>query len=351
VLFRSEELRSIASELLAREDNSKAFSLEAALVLLFADAGQRLALSIQEIVGIPFRRALGVTVDIQTAYTELENEAWETWETHIAEALHHADQLRQPLLKAFALLTRASVRTTRMINLKLLAECTGSLIEIPHAIRLEAMFDAEQAKNIYDKAGHLEGTLRATMHLADLYLLGSQREAAQALSRSVLPQAEAMEYSALVERAKEHLEGRALPDKLREMHDHAFTADEDIGLANMTDDQARAFARDVCEEKGIPRERLRVAEQDVFAFREIARERLDWCRHINLIQDLTHTQSSSTMYSSDLRHDAECEKYSYRTNIGSSDPQVVIGAFKANFCEGCPSREPKSGSLNSIGTI
>jgi hypothetical protein len=343
-----DELRSIASEVLARDDNSKAFGLEAALVMLFADAGQRLTSSVQEIIGIPLRRALEVPVDIQAAYTRLENQAWEAWERSIADALQHADQLRHPLLEAFALLTRTSVRTTRMINLRLLADCTGGLIELSETMRLEAMRDAEQAKNIYETAGQLEGTLRATMYLADLFLLGNQREAAQALSRRVLPQADAMEYSVLVEHAREHIQGTALPDKLRAMYEHASTADVDVGMASMTDDETKAFARDICEEKGIPKERLPVAEQDAFASREIARERVDWCRHIDLIQDLTHAQSPTTMYTIDLKHDVVCEKYGYRTNTGSSDSEQLIKSFKETFCAGCPSREPKNSSLNTI---
>jgi hypothetical protein len=235
-----------------------------------------------------------------------------------------------------------------MINLGLLADCTGGLIEISQTMRLEAMRDAEQAKNIYEKAGQLEGTLRATMHLADLYLLGNQREAAQALSLRVLPQAEAMEYSALVERAREHIDGTALPDKLRQMYEHASTTDVDIGMASMTDDETRSFARDICEETGIPKERLPVAEQDAFASRGIARERVTWCRHIDLIQDLTHTQSTTTTYTSDLKHDVVCEKYGYRTDIGSSDSERLIASFKETFCKGCPSREPKESSLNTI---
>jgi len=344
-----DELRSIAFEVLARDDNSKAFGLEAALVMLFADAGQRLTSSVLEIVGIPLRRALEVPVDIQAPYTRLENQAWEAWESSIADALQHADQLRHPLLKAFALLTRTSVRTTRMINLRLLADCTGGLIELSETMRLQAMRDAEQAKNIYETAGQLEGTLRATMHLADLYLLGNQREAAHALSLRVLPQAEAMEYCALVERAREHIDGTALPDKLRAMYEHASTADVDIGMASMTDDETRAFARDICEEKGLPKERLPIAEQDAFASRGIARERVHWCRHIDLIQDLTHTQSPTTMYTTDLKHDVICEKYGYRPDIGSSDSGQLIATFKETYCEGCPGREPKNSSLNTIG--
>jgi hypothetical protein len=336
-----DELRAVASEVLKRGDSSAAFNLEAATVLLFANAGQRLVASIQEIVGIPLRIALGLPVDLQAALGSLGDEAWKEWEEQLGNTLRSTVGLNHPLLEAFALLTRANVRSTRLINLQLLADCTEIYVELPEILRLQAMVDAENAMKIYERAGQLEGALRAQMHLADLYLLGRQSGAAQALARHVLPQAAAMDYSMLVERATEHIEGRAISDHLRAMYEFASTADPDVGLANMTDEEARAFALDICEVKGIPLERLPVAERDAFALREIAKERLGWCRHIDLMQDPTHTESLATIYGSDLKHDVVCEKYDYRTNIGSPEYGEVIASFKRQFCDGCAGREPK----------
>jgi hypothetical protein len=335
------ELKSVASEVLKRADSSTAFKLEAVISLLYADGGEHIIASFQEIVGMPLRRALQIPVDIKSAQERLLNLAWSDWEQSLKESLLHAANQRQPLLEGFALITRTTVRTNRLINLRFLADCTGAYIEIPETLRLETMSDAEHAMKIFEQAGQLEGVLRAKIYLADLYLLAGQSAAAQALARDVLPQAEAMDYATLIERAKEHIEGKAIPDRLRAAFEHASTADEDLGLAYMTDEEARAFALDVHTEREIPIERLPVAEQDVFALRDISRERLCWCRHINLIQDLTHTQSMVTIYTTDLKHDGECEKYGYRTNIGKSNWQEVIASFKREYCQGCPSREPK----------
>jgi hypothetical protein len=335
------ELSFVASEVLKRDDSSTAFKLEAALVMLYANGGQRLAASFMEIVSMPFRRALRMSVAPDTARERLADDAWKDWEQKVAEVLRLAAALRQPLIEAFTLLTRTTVRVARLINLRFLADCTGAYVELSEAMRLEAMADAERARGIYERAGQLEGGLRAKVQLADLYLLGGQPAAAQALAIDVLPQAEAMEYATVVERAREHIEGKAIPDRLRAAYEEASVADEDLGLAGMSDEEAKAFARDVHTEMGLPAERLLVAEQDAFALRDIARERLDWCQHINLIQDLTHTKSLVTFYAADLKHDGECEKYGYRTEIGSPDWREVITAFKRDFCEGCPSREPK----------
>lgn len=181
------------------------------------------------------------------------------------------------------------------------------------------------------------------MQLADLYLLGDQRGVAQKLAADVLPQAEAMGYAVLLERAQEHLSETTLPDRLRAHLLHAQTADEDLGFANTTDDEAHAFALDVLTERGIPPERLAAVERDVFASRDIARERLDWCRHIELIQDLRHLDHPSTAYASPLRYDGLCEELGYTSEIGIPDWRAVISDFKHSFCEGCTARSPKRG--------
>lgn len=186
--------------MLKRGDSSAAFNLEATTVLLFANVGQRLVASIQEILGIPLRIALGLQVDLQPALASLGDEAWKGWEEQLGDTLRSTVGLNHPLLESFALLTRANV-STRLINMQLLADCAGIYVELPEMLRLQAMVDAEKGMKIYEKAGQLEGALRAQMHLADLYLLGRQPAAAQALARHVLPQAEAMDYSMLIERA------------------------------------------------------------------------------------------------------------------------------------------------------
>lgn len=335
-----DRLNATVSEVLRRPESSDAFKLQARLLALYAAGTQIVAASSQEVSSIPFRRVLGVRLDVP-ALEKMLSKAWMDWEARIVDALREATDLAHPLLAAFALITRVTMTTARLMNLRLLGECSGEFIEIPEGERLEAMAEAERAQQIFMKAGHLEGELRAKLQLADFFLLGGQRDASRTLAKDVLPKAEAMGYGVIAERAQEHLSDNTLLDRQRAEIERASTADDDYGWASASDEKVRAIAADALAERKLPIERLAVAESDLFANRDIARERLSWCRHINLIQDLRHTKHQSTLYAAPLKFDADCEKFGYRTEIGISDWQEVISVFKRRFCDGCSARDPK----------
>jgi len=72
-----------------------------------------------------------------------------------------------------------------------------------------------------------------------------------------------------------------------------------------------------------------------------ARERVFWCRHINLMQDKSHTLHPETCYLRDPERFCICEKHNHQANIRHTDPEVVIASFKRVYCEGCADRCPK----------
>jgi hypothetical protein len=86
---------------------------------------------------------------------------------------------------------------------------------------------------------------------------------------------------------------------------------------------------------------LPVIERDMISERDIARERLNWCRHIELIQDLEHTRHPSTHYRQDPDRHCRCAKHGYESLIGSTDWHLVIKSFKMALCLNCPDRSPK----------
>ena len=338
VLF--DRLNKVVAKVLGRQDSSDAFKLQARLLALYAAGIQIVAATSQAVSGIPFRRVIGAPVDVPAVEKWL-GEVWVDWDASINDILSEVMLLKHPLLIAFTLMTRVTMTTARLLCLQLLNECSGQLVTVPEQDRLSAMADAERALEVYVKAGHLEGELKVKTELADLFLLGDQRGVAHTLAQDVLLKAEAMGYDGIIELAQEHLHDNSLLDRQRAAVERASTADHDDGWAGASDEEVRAIAADAVEERGLPIERLPIVEHDLFANREIARERFSWCRHINLIQDHRHTKHQSTLYASPIRFDGECKKFGYRTEIGISDWREVISAFKRQFCDGCPAREPK----------
>ena len=107
-------------------------------------------------------------------------------------------------------------------------------------------------------------------------------------------------------------------------------------------DAVPIHALDLLRAYDLPQERLPVLERECESFRAIAIERLNWCQHIELIENLKHTDRKDTHYSVDPLRRCFCSLHKYESAIESTDWVSLIRAFKGAYCEGCPDRQPKS---------
>lgn len=338
-----DEMRAAVEAVTADPGVVSEFKLHARLLLLESEGHQSLLASLEEMQQARLRRKLGQEFDV-AAVLRSQGGRWGRWEQTADAMLQEASATKNPLLVADALAIRASTRAMHLLNMRLLTPLFGVPIEIPEALLLPPRQDAEQAISIYSQANQLEGELRAKMTLADLLASAGRAAEAQEIAGEVLPKAQAMSYAALEWRAREHLAGRTILSFYAEMGERerqAEAEDMDLRLADEDDDTMREFARDVLKALGLPDERLPVIERDWQSMRDIARERLHWCRHIELIQNLRHTEHTATYYKTDPPRWCVCEKYKYESAIESTDWTTLITAFKRAYCEGCPGRDPK----------
>jgi hypothetical protein len=311
-------LRSIVSEVLSNECEQKGFKLQAKLTLLHAEGGQLAARFFNELFRIKIREGLSLPTDTKGRMEKLM-EQWGEWERPLSDALLEAEDERHPSLISFALDSRAAVRVTLLSSIKLFISYSQITVPMPEVLLRETTEDIVRSMKIYLRAGHLEGELRTKMLLADLHLLADRESEARALAEEVLPKAEAMEYGALLERAQEHLSGRAILSRLEAQIKSRHSEDGDFRLATESDVGLREFARDMLEELNLPLERLPVVEREALSMRGIAHERLGWCRYIELIQNLRHTEHPSTHFLKDPDRYCVCEKYEYESALGYPD--------------------------------
>ncbi len=96
---------------------------------------------------------------------------------------------------------------------------------------------------------------------------------------------------------------------------------------------------------GLSQERLPVVQRDCFSSRDMAQERIGWCRHIELIQNLGHMQNHQTAYLTDPMRRCICDKHGYQSLIEDSDWTALVQAFKKTYCDGCPDRKPLKNAL------
>jgi hypothetical protein len=174
-----------------------------------------------------------------------------------------------------------------------------------------------------------------TLLIADLLLLADKVTDAKHLAREVLRIADALGYSALAERAEAIISGKALFRKDDEAVGQC-TADQDIALAQTSDEELRKFAGASPQVVQGGNEWLPVIERGLICQRALSLERIHWCRHIAICD-------TPENYPRDPERKARCEKYNYESAIADRDYGSVISAFKRAYCSGCLARDPKPG--------
>jgi len=229
------------------------------------------------------------------------------------------------------------------MHFRLLTPLFGVPINLPEEILLIPKQDADHAMAIYSAADQLEGELRVRIALADLLALADQRTEAEEIARDVLPKAQAMAYAAIEEKAQMLLTGNTILDVYARNSEIARTEDSDFRLASEDNQSLTEFARDLLVAYELPTDRLPALEREWQSFRDIAIERLNWCQHIDLIENLRHTDHKDTHYKVDPPRRCVCCLHKYESIIENTDWVSLIKAFKGAYCEGCPDRKPKLG--------
>lgn len=335
-----DELRTLVNEVVESSTVSEAFKLEAQLALIHEEGAKVAYELFLELHKFHMQLRLGRI----TRQHRIEGfrQQWMQFEAQTSVLLQNARALRHPLLLASALDTRLTIRLAILINLRLSEMLCGmTAADVPDAFSRDILRDATQAIEISKKAENIEGELSGMLHIADLCMLTGKREQSVTLANEVLPKARAMNYTGLVVRAEEHISGNTLLSKTEARVRLMSTEDQDPWQARLTDDEVEDTAADYSEALDLPLERLPVVQRECFSMRAIASERLLWCRHIELIQDLGHTERRSTHYKTDPNRHCLCLLHRYESAIGATDWRLVISSFKTAYCAACPDRDPK----------
>lgn len=118
--------------------------------------------------------------------------------------------------------------------------------------------------------------------------------------------------------------------------------DSDESYLKLNDDTIHLYAKQRIEALKIPSNRLSNIEKSLFAARDIARERLNWCQFIELIEDLVHRLNLLTFFSINPNRKVHCRIHQHISMSPNPDWNILLTDFKNTYCENCPDREPKS---------
>ncbi len=334
-----DELRSLVAKVLKDANTSDVFKLYAQSSLLEAEGFQITQAAHLEIGEARMKAQVGNVPDIQKML-RTHSEQFKLWEKEIVGLINNAFRIGHPNLIAQTILQKAIVSFQYLTNQR----SFGLLFKLPVALPEESIMnlidEAGKACRIYAQANQLEGELRAEMVKADfLELLGQETEAKE-IAIKVLPKAQAMGYTIIVTRAEEHLSGQGYRSKQDTVFSKKSEEEQVTRNAIRSDDESRKYAAQGLRVMELPMERLPVLEREYFSIRDVAREKLSWCRHIDRLNDERHTWHPSTKYRTDPDRICICNLHGFQSLTTEPNWKALSVDFKKVYCEQCPDRSP-----------
>jgi hypothetical protein len=201
--------------------------------------------------------------------------------------------------------------------------------------------ELDEAAKLNAVNGSIEGKLQLDELRVDFLEVQGDRDAAKALAAKTYPEALAMGVGPIAEHAKRLLEDDSLLLRWKQSYELLKAEDNDVHQANQSDEQLSRVARQLLQSVESPPARLDVIVEILRSLRQISRERVEWCRHLQILEDLAMTSDPSTAYSKLPTRKCHCSKFSYVTKAASVDAAAIIAEFKQAFCASCSARDPK----------
>ena len=263
------------------------------------------------------------------------------WERQANEALKEAYELNHPILIFQALTIALKIHIGRLFDERLNAIVDEKVSAVSPAVRTSIQRMLDEAAKLNADNGSLEGRLQLAEYQADFLEVQGDIEGAKALAAKTYPEAAALGFGQIAEKAKGLLDDDTLLLRWERSHRTLNAEDHDLYKAHQSDEELSEIASHVLRSVGSPPARREVVEAHLRSFRQISRERLDWCRHIQILENLDAAGDPRTAYSELLSRKCLCDKFGYRTEIASTDAMAVVAEFKQIFCQLCSARDPK----------
>ena len=333
------KLRDLVAQVLDDLDASETLHLHARTALLYGEGVRYIQRYTHETGMLRSRSTIGRPIDAGKTFGDL-NADQGRWTEEANALVEDALKCGNPHLVGDACYTRSFILFVFLNSARLWLKPEAVAGHMAN-LKAQVIPDLRRAIQCYEHSGHIEWELRAKILLADVSALTGDEATAKEAAEDVLPVAEAYQFDKIAKEARDHLAGDPFFRQMERQFFSGPNADPDVREAGFSDEEMGRYAEDVLEASDIPRDRLAVVTREVLSFRDIARERVGWCRHIQLIQDLGHARSQVTYYAYDPERRCYCEKYGFASKVGSTDWRVLIETFKSNYCSGCTARSPK----------
>ena len=338
----AEQLRVATEEILQHKDGDRGVRLDARLVLLYIEGIQANVIATQKLFSAGLRAFLFPS-DRESILRNIKDarDRHTEWERQASEALKEAYDLGHPVLIVQALTVALNVRLGRLLDLRLEAianNASYTLLEKDRAM-VQRMFD--EAYELCRLNGMVESRLRLQKLETDFLEIQGDLASAESLAEKLHPEADAMGFAVIAERASEILEKRTLIMRYTEQCRNSDARDDDENRANQTDAELTRITAQTLQTIGSPPAHPKKLYGYMRTVRWIAQVRCRWCRHLQLLEDIRETRDPLNAFSTTPMRTAICQKFGHQSRTESVDVFVIVDDFKRDYCGTCAERSPK----------
>jgi len=264
------------------------------------------------------------------------------WEEECDAALRDAYKLGHPVLIAQALTVALNIRIGRLIDQYMEAVVQDQPYSVPEPVRGAIDRTFEEAERAVILSGGTESRLVLQKLKADYLAIQGDAESARQLAEETYSEAQAMELVMVAEGAQEILENRTLWMRFKENCESTRADPHDWGLAESSDEELERRARQLLDIVGSPPAHPRKLLGHLRSIRLVAQERYRWCRHLQILEDLSSTRDAAKAYSETPTRRCFCDLHEYASEVPTVDVPSLVSDFKEMHCMGCPQRQPKT---------
>jgi Domain of unknown function (DUF4365) len=337
-------LQAVVGQVLALEGGSESLRIQARTAFLYCEGVSFGHTFNHELAMLNARMAMGRAADAKGVFSRINADLAQWTDASnalVKDTLDHGN----PHLIGNACYTRSLIMFVHHSAAPrwLKPEAVSDYLE---HVKGQMIPDLRRAVQCYQVSGHIEWELRAKLLLADVAALTGDEALAKQMAGEVLPVAEAYQFDRIAKEARDHLAGDPFFRQMQRKFLTGLQDDPDVRDAGLSDEDVERDAKALLEATGLPGNKLAAGTRLVMSFRDIARERLEWCKYMQLVPD-SDQKVSPVMY---IMHEHEqrcyCERFGYASKFGCTDWKILIKMFKENYCSGCSERTPKAERLN-----
>jgi Domain of unknown function (DUF4365) len=266
---------------------------------------------------------------------------WDALITRQTELVALATQLHNPVFLGRAKGVGALAKFQRLLMERLMGAPQGRPQPNQDAQICELITEVKSAKQLAASIGNLDEEIRLTLRLAEMHMALGNVVVAKELATGALQRASAFRYPLLVKQAESLSRGEWFFNTIETQLKNARDQDEDELVAAQTNADIEGLSLSTLHLIDLPPDRLEAVRNEHYAMQIVARERLSFCRHLHIIQDLAHTRQRATFYAVAPTQACRCDLYQTTSAVPSQNVRQLVDAFKTDVCHDCMSRVPK----------